>query len=190
MWFAQLDASGIFHVFIYEWLFTRMFIYCCCNLMFYDWNECVMSVLGTTKHFSRAISLLTLGNKVILYYIVLSPWQLNISPHPSQPTHVSSFHFHSLSIQKHTSKSTHNHHSFRKISHKIINAYCCCCEFTHILILTKLHHKFCLKKMNIFKKKNFFNSIVGHFMTENSVTYIQIPSQCFLFLFVFLLVLH
>ena len=95
VWYAQLDASGIFHVFIYEWLFTRMFI-CCCNLMFYDWSECVMSVLGTTKH------LLTLGNKVILYYIVLSPWQLNISPHPSQPTHVSSFHFHSLSIQKHT----------------------------------------------------------------------------------------
>ena len=147
-----------------------MFIYCCCNLMFYDWNECVMSVLGTTKHFSRAISLLTLGNKVILYYIVLSPWQLNISPHPSQPTHVSSFHFHSLSIQKHTWSeeedlsvltinnnrsqvihiNMHSHHSFRKISHKIINAYCCCCEFTHILILTKLHHQ--LKKLK--KKKN------------------------------------
>ena len=32
--------------------FTRMLICCCCNLMFYDWSECVMSVLGTTKHSS------------------------------------------------------------------------------------------------------------------------------------------
>ena len=38
-------------VFIYEWLFTKMFI-CCCNLMFHDWSECVISVLGTTKHSS------------------------------------------------------------------------------------------------------------------------------------------
>ena len=102
MWYAQLDASGIFHVFTYECLFTRMFICCCCNLMFHDWCECVTSVLGTTKHSSQAISVLTLGNKVILYYIVLPPWQLNIPPPPSQPTHVSSFHFHSPSIQKHT----------------------------------------------------------------------------------------
>ena len=30
--------------------FTWMF-FCCCNLMmFYDWHECVMSVLGTTKN--------------------------------------------------------------------------------------------------------------------------------------------
>ena len=27
-----------------------MFMCCCCNLMFYDWSEWVMSVLGTTKH--------------------------------------------------------------------------------------------------------------------------------------------
>ena len=53
MWYAQLDASGIFHVLICEWLFTWMFICYCCNLvMFYDWSECVMSVLGTTKHSS------------------------------------------------------------------------------------------------------------------------------------------
>ena len=45
----SLCASGIFHVFICECLFTRMFICCCCNLMFYDWREGVMSVLGTTK---------------------------------------------------------------------------------------------------------------------------------------------
>ena len=33
--------------------FTWMFICCCCNLMmFYDWSECVMSVLGITKHSS------------------------------------------------------------------------------------------------------------------------------------------
>ena len=49
---AQLDARGIFHVFIYKWLFTWMFI-CCCNLMMvYDRSECVMGVLGTTKHSS------------------------------------------------------------------------------------------------------------------------------------------
>ena len=60
----------ISHVFIYEWLFTWMFVCCCCNLMmFYDWCECVMSVLGTTKHSSAIV--LTLGNKVILYCIVL-----------------------------------------------------------------------------------------------------------------------
>ena len=34
-------------------------------MMFYDWCECVMSVLGTTKHSSAII--LTLGNKVVLY---------------------------------------------------------------------------------------------------------------------------
>ena len=44
-------------------LFTWMFVCGCCNLMmFYDWCECVMSVLGTTKHS-------TLGNKVVLYCI-------------------------------------------------------------------------------------------------------------------------
>ena len=44
-------VNWIFHVFIYELLFTWMFVCCCCNLMmFYDWSECVMSVLGTTKH--------------------------------------------------------------------------------------------------------------------------------------------
>ena len=36
-----------------EWRFTRTCVCecCCCNLMmFYDWRDCVMSVLGTTKH--------------------------------------------------------------------------------------------------------------------------------------------
>ena len=56
----------IFHVFIYECLFTWMFVCCRCSLMmFYDWCECVMSVLGTTKHSSATV--LTLGNKVTLY---------------------------------------------------------------------------------------------------------------------------
>ena len=32
-WYAQLDVSWIFHVFIYEWLFTQIFVCCCCNLM-------------------------------------------------------------------------------------------------------------------------------------------------------------
>ena len=31
-------------------LLLVFFVCCCCNLMFYDWRECVMSVLGTTKH--------------------------------------------------------------------------------------------------------------------------------------------
>ena len=41
--------------------------------MFYDWSECVMSVLGT-QNILRAISVLTLGNKVILciVYIVMT----------------------------------------------------------------------------------------------------------------------
>ena len=50
-----LHCLGFSHVVISEWLFTKMFqffclfICCCCNYMFYDWSECVMSVLGTTK---------------------------------------------------------------------------------------------------------------------------------------------
>ena len=38
-------------------------------MMFYDWCECVMSILGTTKHSSATV--LTLGNKVVLYCIAL-----------------------------------------------------------------------------------------------------------------------
>ena len=34
-------------------------------MVFYVWCECVMSVLGTTKHSSATV--LTLGNKVLLY---------------------------------------------------------------------------------------------------------------------------
>ena len=50
--------------YIYEWNVTWMFV-CCCNLMiFYDWRECVMSALGTTKHSSATV--LTLGNEVVL----------------------------------------------------------------------------------------------------------------------------
>ena len=46
------------------YLFMNDFLPCsCCNLMmFYDWRECVVSVLGTTKHSSATV--LTLGNKV------------------------------------------------------------------------------------------------------------------------------
>ena len=41
---CQLDFSWFF-VFV-----SRMFGCCCCNLMiFYDWRECVMNVLSTTK---------------------------------------------------------------------------------------------------------------------------------------------
>ena len=43
-------VNGISHVFIYERIFTWMSVCCCCNLIFYDRSECVMSVLGTTKH--------------------------------------------------------------------------------------------------------------------------------------------
>ena len=33
------------------YVISAMFVCCCCNLMiFYDWRECVMSVLGTTNH--------------------------------------------------------------------------------------------------------------------------------------------
>ena len=39
---------------------------CCCNLMFYDWSESVMSFL-VPQTIPREISVLTLGNKVILY---------------------------------------------------------------------------------------------------------------------------
>ena len=64
------SRTWISHVFIYEWLFTWMFVCCCCNLMmFYDWCECVMNVLGTKKYSSAIV--LTLGNNVILYCIVL-----------------------------------------------------------------------------------------------------------------------
>ena len=46
-----------------------MFVCCCSNLiMFYDWRECVMSVLGTTKNIPIAI-VLTPGNKVVLHCI-------------------------------------------------------------------------------------------------------------------------
>ena len=52
-WYAQLDAGGIFHVFIYEWLFTRIFICCCLN----EWCFMIgMNVwwmyLDTAKHSS------------------------------------------------------------------------------------------------------------------------------------------
>ena len=50
MRYAQLNISWISHVFIQELLFNQMSVCCCCNLMFYDGSECVMSVLGITKH--------------------------------------------------------------------------------------------------------------------------------------------
>ena len=61
--------SGSWRV-MYGWLYTWTFVCCCCNsVMFYDWCECVVSVLGTTKHSSATV--LTLGKKVILYCIVI-----------------------------------------------------------------------------------------------------------------------
>ena len=41
----SLVSVGFSHEFIYEWLYLDQFV-CCCNLMFYDWCECVIS----TKH--------------------------------------------------------------------------------------------------------------------------------------------
>ena len=39
-----------FLVYLFMKDFTSMFVCCHCNLKFYDWHECAMSVLGTTKH--------------------------------------------------------------------------------------------------------------------------------------------
>ena len=48
------DMHSLVSVGVLMYLFTNDFlpdVCCCCNLMiFYDWRECVMSVLGTTKH--------------------------------------------------------------------------------------------------------------------------------------------
>ena len=40
-----------------------------CNLMFYDWSECVVKLYLAPQNIPHAI-VLTLGNKVILYCIV------------------------------------------------------------------------------------------------------------------------
>ena len=46
LWACQTPGTGL--------LFNWMFVCCCCDLMmFYDWCECVMNVLGTTKHSLR-----------------------------------------------------------------------------------------------------------------------------------------
>ena len=77
IWYAQLDVSWISHAFIYDWLLTRIFVCCCHLMMFYDWRECVMNLLGTTKqmigvyvwwmylapHNIHSAIELTLGNK-------------------------------------------------------------------------------------------------------------------------------
>ena len=60
----SLMPMGFFHVFICEWLFTMTFICSCCNLMFYDWSERVMGVFLAPQNIPRAISVLTVGNKV------------------------------------------------------------------------------------------------------------------------------
>ena len=52
--------------------------------MFYDWSEYVMSVLGTTKRSS--CSVLTLGNKIILYWFVLLVTGLDLSVMSLSPT--------------------------------------------------------------------------------------------------------
>ena len=68
--FLRLLKGDFFNVFIYELLFTWVFICCCCNLMIFlnEWSECVMSILGTTN-IPRA-NVLTLSNKVALYCTV------------------------------------------------------------------------------------------------------------------------
>ena len=77
MRYAQLDVGWISHVFIYEWIFTQMFdARCCCNWkVFYDWRECVMSILAPRKNKNKnknmpSAILLTLGNKAVLDCIV------------------------------------------------------------------------------------------------------------------------
>ena len=48
----SLMPAGFFMFLSMNDFLTRMFICCCCKLMFYDWSECVMRVPGTTKHSS------------------------------------------------------------------------------------------------------------------------------------------
>ena len=46
----SLMSAGFLTYSFMDDFFTWMFV-CCCNLMmFYDWRECVMSVLGTARH--------------------------------------------------------------------------------------------------------------------------------------------
>ena len=44
-----------------------MSVCCCCNLIFYDWRECVMSVLYLSAQNIPIAPVVTLGNKVLLY---------------------------------------------------------------------------------------------------------------------------
>ena len=40
-------------------------------MMFYDWRDCVMSVLGTTRQWFPSAVVVTLGNRVVLYAVCL-----------------------------------------------------------------------------------------------------------------------
>ena len=40
-------------------------------MMFYDWRDCVMSVLGTTRQQFPSAVVVTLGNRVVLYAVCL-----------------------------------------------------------------------------------------------------------------------
>ena len=63
MWYAQLDASGIFHVFIYDFLPGCLFAVIKCFMIGVN----VWWAYLAPQNIPRAISVLTLGNKVILY---------------------------------------------------------------------------------------------------------------------------
>ena len=60
MWYAQIDVSWISHIFIYKWLFTWLFVCCCCNQCFMIGVN-VWWVYLAPQHISSAI-VLTLGN--------------------------------------------------------------------------------------------------------------------------------
>ena len=50
---SLMSVGFLMYLFVND--FTWMSV-CCCNLMmFYDWCECVMSVLGTTKTFQMQL---------------------------------------------------------------------------------------------------------------------------------------
>ena len=66
MRYARLDVSWISHVFIYEWLFTWLFVCCCCNQWCFMIGVSVWWVYLAPENIPSA-TVLTLGNEVVLY---------------------------------------------------------------------------------------------------------------------------
>ena len=64
MWYTQLDVSWIFHVFIYEWIFTQ---FCCCNLMMFTIGVNVWWTYLAPQNIPSAI-VLTFGNTVVCIF--------------------------------------------------------------------------------------------------------------------------